>query len=112
MFLCQDRVKDSLLRDSEGNAFLSDEIRRQLSGLFPGFEKRVIIRAALDDSPLSGEMSGFLGELEGLTDRISCIREHLGPDERERRQAAGQLLPAFRLEREDGSGGTILYHVP
>lgn len=46
-------------------------------------------------------MSGFLGELEGLTDRISCIREHLGPDERERRQAAGQLLPAFRLERED-----------
>ena len=51
-FLCQDRVKDSLLRDSEGNAFLSDEIRRQLSGLFPGFEKRVIIRAALDDSPL------------------------------------------------------------
>nr|WP_065548429.1 FAD-dependent oxidoreductase [Enterocloster clostridioformis] len=108
----QDRVKDSLLRDSEGNAFLSDEIRRQLSGLFSGFEKRVIIRAALDDSPLSGEMSGFLGELEGLTDRISCIREHLGPDERERRQAAGQLLPAFRLEREDGSGGNILYHVP
>ena len=36
-------------------------------------------KAELDDSPLSGGMSAFLGEFEGLTDKITCIRERLGP---------------------------------
>ena len=97
--------------DSTGNhGFLSDEIRSQLNGLFPRFAGKVIIRAELDDSPLAGEMSGFLGELEGLTDKVVCIREHIGREEKTEREAKGDLLPAFRLQREDGSGGNILFH--
>lgn len=97
--------------DSTGNhGFLSDEIRSQLNGLFPRFAGKVIIRAELDDSPLAGEMSGFLGELEGLTDKVVCIREHIGREEKTEREARGDLLPAFRLQREDGSGGNILFH--
>lgn len=97
--------------DSTGNhGFLSDEIRSQLNGLFPRFAGKVIIRAELDDSPLAGEMSGFLGELEGLTDKVVCIREHIGREEKAEREARGDLLPAFRLQREDGSGGNILFH--
>lgn len=92
------------------NGFLSEEIRGQLTGLFPKFTHKVVIRAELVESPLSGEMSGFLGELEGMTDRITCIRDYIEPEEAERREMNGELFPAFRLEREDGSGGNILFH--
>lgn len=95
---------------AEHNGFLSDEIRQQLAGLFPRFSNKVVIRAELDDSPLAGEMSGFLGELEGLTDKVVCIREHINPQEKAGREDRGELFPAFRLEREDGSGGNILFH--
>lgn len=92
------------------NGFLSDEIRSQLAGLFPKFAGKVIVRAELDDSPLAGEMSGFLGELEGLSDKVICIREAVGREEKQEREANGELFPAFRLYREDGSGGNILFH--
>ena len=92
------------------NTFLSPEIRSQLSALFPKFAGRVVIRALLDDSPLAGEISGFLGELEDLTDRVTCIRQRILPEEKEARQAAGELLPAMILEREDGSGGNVIFH--
>lgn len=95
---------------AEHNGFLSDEIRQQLAGLFPRFSNKVVIRAELDDSPLAGEMSGFLGELEGLTDKVVCIREHINPQEKAGREDRGELFPAFCLEREDGSGGNILFH--
>lgn len=95
---------------SEGSGFLSEEIRQQLRALFPKFAGIVKIQAELDDSPLSGEMSGFLGELEGMTDRLICVRKEIKTEEKERREAAGEVFPAFRLYREDGSGGNILFH--
>lgn len=97
-------------REEAGVGFLTEEIKEQLMGLFPKFPGKVIIRAELDDSPLSGEMSGFLGELEEMTDRVACIREQVEAKELARRQMSGELFPAFRLEREDGSGGNILFH--
>ena len=93
-----------------GQGFLSDEIKQQLEGLFPKFAGKVIIRAELDDSPLAGEMSGFLGELEGLTDKLACVRVTVSQEEKAAREAKGELLPAFCIEREDGSGGNILFH--
>ena len=96
--------------EGTGNGFLSPEIRSQLAGIFPKFSGRVTIRARLDDSPLAGEISGFLGELEDLTDRVRCIRENLLPEEAKVRRAEGELLPAMILEREDGSGGNIVFH--
>lgn len=96
--------------EEDGVGFLSAEIKAQLGGLFPKFTNKVVIRAELDDSPLSGEMSGFLGELESLTDRLTCIREKLAPEELEKRGANGELFPVFRLERGDGSGGNVMFH--
>lgn len=64
----------------------------------------------LDDSPLAGEMSGFLGELEGITDKLNCVRVPLSREEKAAREAEGELIPAFCIEREDGSGGNILFH--
>lgn len=92
------------------NVFLSAEIKQQLAGLFPKFAAKVILRAELDNSPLAGEMSVFMGELEELTDKVVCIRETVTGEEKARREAGGELFPAFRIEREDGSGGNILFH--
>lgn len=92
------------------NRFLSEEIRQQLTGLFAKFSGKAVIRALLDDSSLAGEMSGFLGELEEVTDKAICIREHISGKEKARRGEQGELLPAFRIEREDGSGGNIVFH--
>lgn len=105
-----DRKAGSAESGAGDNGFLSEEIRQQLAALFPKFAGKAVIRAELDDSPLAGEMSGFLGELEGLTDKVICIRQHIGGEEKMRREAAGELFPAFRIEREDGSGGNILFH--
>lgn len=104
------KAADGSSHQDKGNGFLTEEIKEQLTGLFPKFAGKVVIRAELDDSPLSGEMSGFLGELEGMSDHIACIREQTTPEEIKRRQANGELFPAFRLEREDKSGGNILFH--
>ncbi|MCC8027876.1 MAG: FAD-dependent oxidoreductase [Clostridium sp.] len=93
-----------------GQGFLSSEIRQQLEGLFPKFAGKVTVRALLDDSPLAGEMSGFLGELEGITDKLNCVRVPLSREEKAAREAEGELIPAFCIEREDGSGGNILFH--
>lgn len=94
----------------ESRGFLSEEIRSQLAGLFPKFAGKVVIRAELDDSPLAGEMGGFLSELEGLTDRVICVRDYISSEDKEARETKGELFPAFRLEREDKSGGNILFH--
>lgn len=97
-------------RNHGDNRFLSEEIRQQLTGLFAKFAGKAVIRALLDDSSLAGEMSGFLGELEEMTDKVICIREHISGEEKARREEQGELLPAFRIEREDGSGGNIVFH--
>lgn len=111
--LDDDDVQDGAHSGAGGdgtNVFLSAEIKQQLAGLFPKFAAKVILRAELDNSPLAGEMSVFMGELEELTDKVVCIREILTGEEKARREAGGELFPAFRIEREDGSGGNILFH--
>ena len=98
------------VQTEQTQGFLPPEIRQQLAALFPKFAGKVIIKAELDDSPLSGEMGGFLGELEGMTDRLVCVRELISPEEKASREANGELFPSLRLYREDKSGGNLLFH--
>ena len=93
-----------------GQGFLSGEIKAQLAALFPKFQNPVIVEAELDESPLSGELAGFVGELDGLTDKLICRVRELDAKEREERAARGELSPSLRLYRSDGSGGNILFH--
>ena len=87
-----------------GQGFLSGEIKAQLAALFPKFQNPVIVEAELDESPLSGELAGFVGELDGLTDKLICRVRELDAKEREERAARGELSPSLRLYRSDGSG--------
>lgn len=90
--------------EPQSNGFISDEIKGQLEGIFAKFQSRVLIRAWLDDSSVSGEISGFLGELEDMTDKISWVGEPVGE------QPDGRLLPSMELCREDGRSSGIEFH--
>lgn len=90
--------------EEEENGFFGAAIKAQLKELFPRFEKKVVIRARLDDSPLSGEIGNFLGELAGLTEKVSVIRERVDAP------SAGELLPSMGLFREDGTDTGIRFH--
>ena len=92
------------------NRFISGEIRAQLTGLFAKFADPVTVVAELDESALSGEMRGFLGELEEITDKVVCRSVQLTSEEQNARKEAGELLPTFRIFRKDGSGGNLLFH--
>ena len=89
-----------------GNGFISGAIRAQLNGIFPKFMHKVEIRAVLDDSPLSGEVGSFLGELDGMTDKLKISRVQASDGD----IAAGKILPSMDLYREDGTFSGISFH--
>lgn len=93
----------------DDNRFLNSEIRAQLEGLFPKFENKVIIRAWLDDSPLSGEMKGFLGELEGISDNV-VWEEGDSSGSGNSSASNSRLLPSIELCHADGSSSGIQFH--
>ncbi|MDR2486834.1 MAG: FAD-dependent oxidoreductase [Clostridiales Family XIII bacterium] len=53
--------------------FFSAEIRAQLQTLFGKMQQPLVLKAALDDREVSGELRGFLSELTGMTDKLSWI---------------------------------------
>ncbi|RGZ01847.1 FAD-dependent oxidoreductase [Clostridium sp. AM58-1XD] len=89
---------------SESGGFISAEIKGQLGSVFEKFQNRVIVKAWLDDGPVSGEIGGFLEELGGLTEKVSCVRA----DKQEERN--GRLLPSMEICYEDGRSSGIQFH--
>ena len=96
--------------EETGTGFLSGAIKAQLQSVFPKFEHKVQIRALLDESPLSAEVKNFLGELDGMTDRISIAQEQVKVGQDGEPAGAGRLLPSMDLYYEDGTFSGISFH--
>ena len=92
--------------DDETGVFISKEIRAQLEGVFSKFQGKVLVKAFLDDSPLSGEVGNFIGELDGLTDKVSCEKIQVKESEKEGKR----ILPSIELYHEDGRDSGIRFH--
>jgi len=58
---------------STGGGFLTPDMKAQLGQLFGGMTRPVELRASLDDRPISAEVQGFLGELVGVSDKLSWV---------------------------------------
>lgn len=86
------------------NGFFTRELRDQLAGIFAKFENPVLLRAWLDDSPLSGEITGFLRELEGMTDKVKWERADKEPS------SSDLLLPSIEVCRADKKSSGIRFH--
>ena len=87
------------------NGFLTEDIRRQLSGVFEKFARPVILRAWLDDSPLSGEVEGFLRELDGINTKVTWERAE-GDEE----TGTNRIKPCVEVFLPDGKGTGIRFH--
>lgn len=97
----QEEKRESTGKDDSG--FLNEEIHGQLSDLFAKFTEPVIIRAWLDDSPLSYDIEGFLRELEGISEKVTWKKgEGKAPEE--------SFLPSMELLRADGTESGIAFH--
>ncbi len=84
------------------SGFLGAQVRAQLADVFSRFESPVILRAWLDESALSGEMSGFLSEVETLSEHIRVETASGEPGDR--------LLPSIEICRENGESSGIQFH--
>lgn len=87
----------------ENQGFLSEEIKQQLAGVFAKFQHPILLRAWLDESPLSGEITGFLREVEALTDKVRW--------ERAASQAIDSgILPSIEICDTEGKSSGIAFH--
>ena len=95
--------KEAITHQEENNedetSFISTEIREKLLPIFAKFEQKVIVKAWLDDSELSSELKSFIGELDSLTDKISCLEE-----------SANGKPAGLELLHQDGSSSGIFFH--
>ncbi len=85
--------------------FITSEMRQQLEVLFEKFQKKVIVKALLDQSQLSGEMNSFLQELSGISDKVECLTEQVSD-----KSEPDEAIPALLVLREDGAETGIRFH--
>ncbi|MDR1156747.1 MAG: FAD-dependent oxidoreductase [Oscillospiraceae bacterium] len=84
--------------DTVSESFFTPEVVAQLAGVFERMERPLLLRAALDDRPVSEELRGFLQELTGLTDKLSlAAAEEAEP-------------PVVRICQSDGTDTGLAFH--
>lgn len=90
--------------DIAAEGFISKDIKAQLTDVFAKFARKVKVRAWLDESPLSGEIVGFLRELESITEKVEWEKaDGVETDQ-------GPILPSMELCYEDGTSSGIQFH--
>ncbi len=83
------------------DGFFSEEVRAQLDGVFSKMEAPIILRAELDDRPVSEELRGFLQELAAMDDKLS-LEVHEG--------LPSHSAPCVRILRENGEDAGLAFH--
>ncbi|MDR0670887.1 MAG: FAD-dependent oxidoreductase [Oscillospiraceae bacterium] len=86
--------------DTAPESFFTPEVAAQLAGVFERMEQPLILRAALDERPVSEELRGFLRELTGLTDKLSLAVA----------EEAEAEAPVVRICRADGADTGLAFH--
>lgn len=84
----------------EDEHFISLEIREQVRKLAEKFTKKVIVRAAYDESDLALKMRNFMQELKEITPQIIC----------QEAENSKYQLPVLEILREDGTDTGICFH--
>ena len=73
--------RTSHAEDNNDEAFISNEMKEQLISIFAKFTNTVIISAALDNSDLAKELSSFIDEMTGISDKVRCKKTTTQPDD-------------------------------
>lgn len=93
-------------QDESGDEnFITSEMRQQLEVLFQKFQKKVVVKAFLDQSQLSSEMESFLKELTDISDNVEGTTERVSD-----KSEPDETIPALWVLREDGTETGIRFH--
>ncbi|HJD29933.1 MAG TPA: FAD-dependent oxidoreductase [Candidatus Blautia avicola] len=76
-------------------AFLTGEMKESLAPVFARFEKKILVKAYLDDSSLSREVEGFVREMEPLSEKVRYEIQRTG--------AEGVTCPSLRICDSQGN---------
>ncbi|MFI3226619.1 MAG: FAD-dependent oxidoreductase [Clostridia bacterium] len=88
------------VQNTSDDKFISDEMREQLAAVFCRFNSQVTINAVFDSSDLGREISGFVDEMQGISDNVLCKKS----------RADGQkLAPYLEILRANGSSSGIKF---
>ncbi|MDO4569801.1 MAG: FAD-dependent oxidoreductase [Planctomycetia bacterium] len=96
---------ETLAESKDERGFLDAQMRSQLKAVFEKFENPILLKAWLNEAPLSAEIVGFLEELTSLTNRVTWTRAE-GTSEGE----APEIAPSIEICRADGSSVGIHFH--
>lgn len=100
------KIENREQQDESGEEnFITSEMRQQLEVLFEKFQKKVVVKALLDQSQLSTEMNSFLQELSGISDKVECLTEKISD-----KSEPDETIPALLVLREDGTETGIRFH--
>lgn len=92
--------QETKMQGSTGT-FFDAQMRAQLGAVFAKFNAPVVLKAWLDHSSLSTEITGFLDEVVSISDKVTWIKgEGEGP----------ALKPSIEICKEDGSSSQIHFH--
>lgn len=86
----------------KNDGFINHALRNQLVEVFSKFQQKVLLKLWLDDTPLSGEMLGFVRELSSLTDMVSWKKAEEKNTE--------HIRPSIELCHEDGASSGVQFH--
>lgn len=89
----------------KNKTFLDRKMREQLSKVFEGFEKTVLVKGYYDESPLSLEMNQFIEEVAELSEKIKYKKEKIDTKKVEKIE-----VPAFIIYKENGEETGIAFH--
>lgn len=99
---------------ADGGELLTSEIKSQLTGVFDRMEGSLILRAALDERPVSRELEAYLRELASLTNKLSLEIFPSGAKDEASEAGAGDSgdshRPYVRLYKADGSYTGLAFH--
>ncbi|HIT89961.1 MAG TPA: FAD-dependent oxidoreductase [Candidatus Merdenecus merdavium] len=90
------------------DGFIDSGMKAQLQPIFDKFEKTVVLKGYIDDSPISKEVKGFLDEVKELTDKVRVELIHKS----EKEEASIEYPSIAFYNEEDEYLGVQLHGVP
>lgn len=98
--IAQKKAQDEPAK-AQGKGFFTSEVRAQLDGVFGKMASSLVLKAELDERPVSAELKEFLQELDTMSDKLTV----------EYKQAKeGVDAPCVRVYRASGEYTGIAFH--
>ena len=67
--------KPTTINEQDDSKFISDELKNQLVTILSKFDNVITVKGVVNDSILGKELANFIYEMDGISDKVKCIKE-------------------------------------